>query len=318
MVNEIPADDLQVDELDRSIIEILRRDARVTNKFIAETLEIAESTVGQRIKSMSRHGIMRVVALRDIRSLGYDLIAHADIFVEGRDARDVALELAPIDEIDMVALYTGSPQIIAQINVENRKQLSHVLTEMIGTAAGVTHVETVISLEIFKYESELGAHLAEDEQTNPRIHERDLDERIIAELERDGRVSNREIARTLDISEGTVRNRMKPLLDNHIVKFGAIIDHRALGLRCSAFLRLSVEPSRSRAVAREIAKLGEVPYVALAAGRFNILCVVTTTDRRRLTRLIQERIDPLDGVHLIDVREHIEVLKHRFQRVRIR
>lgn len=54
------------DEIDDEIIAFLRTNPRVTNKDIAARLEIAESTVAQRIRSMADKGIMKVIAQKHV------------------------------------------------------------------------------------------------------------------------------------------------------------------------------------------------------------------------------------------------------------
>lgn len=48
-------------------------------------------------------------------------------------------------------------------------------------------------------------------------------------LRENGRVSNREVAHLLNISEGTVRQRLKKLLDRKAIRLGPIIDSEASG-----------------------------------------------------------------------------------------
>ena len=45
-----------------------------------------------------------------------------------------------------------------------------------------------------------------------------LDREIISILQNDGRTSNAKIARALDVSEGTIRRRLKKLTDGNIIQ----------------------------------------------------------------------------------------------------
>jgi len=145
----------------------------------------------------------------------------------------------------------------------------------------------------------------------------ELDEAIIAKLQVDGRTSNRQIARELDISEGTVRKRLKRLNDLRALRLTVVTDVRAVDLNASTYARLSVAPAQARKVAEFIAKLPACGYAAFSAGRYNVLCFLMAADRIALTRIIDEEIAVLEGVHDIDVREVIYSTKHRFDLVRI-
>jgi len=55
-----------------------------------------------------------------------------------------------------------------------------------------------------------------------RIALDELDERIIERLGHDARVSNREIGREFGLTEGTIRARVKRLLDNKVIRVAAV------------------------------------------------------------------------------------------------
>ncbi|MYE80869.1 MAG: Lrp/AsnC family transcriptional regulator, partial [Gammaproteobacteria bacterium] len=69
------------------------------------------------------------------------------------------------------------------------------------------------------------------------------DEAIMAVLQRDGRLSNREVARRLEISEGQVRQRLRKLFNGGAIRFDAVTDGRAMGINFVAFVKVSVEPT---------------------------------------------------------------------------
>lgn len=145
----------------------------------------------------------------------------------------------------------------------------------------------------------------------------ELDEAIIRGLQLDGRSSNRQIGRDLGVSEGTVRKRLKRLQDLGAVRLTTMTDVRAIDFVVSAYVRLAVAPAAARAVANFVAGLEECGYAALTAGRYNVLCFLLSHDRLGLTKVIDEDIAALDGVHDVDVREVVSMLKHRFDLVHI-
>jgi Lrp/AsnC family transcriptional regulator for asnA, asnC and gidA len=144
-----------------------------------------------------------------------------------------------------------------------------------------------------------------------------LDNDIVALLKRDGRMSNREIGRALDVSEGTVRNRLRRLFDAKALQLAAVIGASASGLTAAAFVRMSVAPAKARQAAIEVAAYEEVPFVGLAAGRYNLVALVAVRDREELARFIHGKLALLDGVVALDTRELVRSIKHRFDRVRI-
>ena len=55
-----------------------------------------------------------------------------------------------------------------------------------------------------------------------RISLDELDHKIIERLGHDARVSNREIGREFDLTEGTIRSLLKRLLDNRVIRVAAV------------------------------------------------------------------------------------------------
>jgi Lrp/AsnC family transcriptional regulator, regulator for asnA, asnC and gidA len=145
-----------------------------------------------------------------------------------------------------------------------------------------------------------------------------VDRNIVALLKRDGRMSNREIARSLDVSEGTVRNRLRRLLDAKAIQLAAVMGVGVTGLSAIAVVRMNVEPSKARSVAAVAAACEEISFSALTAGRYNVTLLVQVRTRDELVDFIHSRLALLDGVTALDTRELVRTVKHRFDRVLIR
>ena len=137
-----------------------------------------------------------------------------------------------------------------------------------------------------------------------------IDQRIIALLNEDARRSNRNIGRTLELSEGAVRQRIRKLEDNKVITLGVVTDKRASGLMCSAYVRVKTSPRHTRAVAKAIAGHETVQFVGLSFGAYDIIAYVLGKDRDTLVDLT-DTFASLEGVVSIDVREPVEFVKHR-------
>lgn len=308
--------DFTLDQLDQQIVAKLRENARITNKAIAADLDVAESTVGARIRSLSDRNVMRIVAMHDVRALGYDLLAHAEVDVAGRDPRQVADELAAIPEITAIALFSGTPQIMLHLLARDRKHLLHLVVEKLGRTAGVDCVRTTISLQVMKFVSEYATFAGEaDGAEGDGIL--DIHDRIIRLIERDARLSNREIARLVGVSETFVRKRLKALAMSGAMRLGAMIDPKALGLSCAAFLQIKVKPIHMQSVASKLVDLSELSFVSLTSGAYDILGVATVRDRMALMEVVNRNVMCLPGIKSVDTKEYVDVVKYRYNYVRI-
>ena len=72
----------------------------------------------------------------------------------------------------------------------------------------------------------------------------DLDRKIIAILQSNGRASNAQIARNVGVSEGTVRRRVRRLIEEAVIRVVAIPDLEKLGYGTVALIGLQVQYSQ--------------------------------------------------------------------------
>ena len=99
----------------------------------------------------------------------------------------------------------------------------------------------------------------------------DMDKRIVRLLQRNARVPNTEIARALNVTETTVRNRVNRLLDENLIEIVAVVSPKAAEASISAFLGLTVHLADIPAVAESVRERPEVRYVGSVLGRNQIL-----------------------------------------------
>jgi Lrp/AsnC family transcriptional regulator for asnA, asnC and gidA len=145
----------------------------------------------------------------------------------------------------------------------------------------------------------------------------EVDESIMSLLREDGRLSNREVARRLNVSEGTVRQRLKKLEDANAIRMGVVVDPVKLGVGFAATVLLTVEPRCVEDVLDAFCKLPEAVYVATIMGPFNIFVSIATVDMPTLRRLIDAQIERCGGVERVEVRPMVSTPKHDYHLIAI-
>jgi Lrp/AsnC family transcriptional regulator, regulator for asnA, asnC and gidA len=84
-----------LDELDRTILEELNTDARLSHRAIAHRLKVSPTTVSTRVARMEAQGIIRgYVPVLDDEQLGWDLWAAVGIRISKGRLREVEERLA--------------------------------------------------------------------------------------------------------------------------------------------------------------------------------------------------------------------------------
>ncbi|HET7036032.1 MAG TPA: Lrp/AsnC family transcriptional regulator, partial [Thermomicrobiaceae bacterium] len=103
----------------------------------------------------------------------------------------------------------------------------------------------------------------------------ELDRQIIRLLRADGRRSNREIARRLEVPEATIRYRVRRLIESGILKITASVDPEHLGYALTAMISVQVEPERIGEASQEIAAMPEVMWTAITAGAHDVMLMAS-------------------------------------------
>ena len=124
----------------------------------------------------------------------------------------------------------------------------------------------------------------------------DLDIKIINELQRDGRLPYTDIAKSLNVSEGTVRNRVARLIDEQIIHIAGMLDPTQVGFEAPAMIGVTVQPPMLESVAETIASFPEVSYLIMVSGEFDLFVEVFCRDRDDLAAFLNQRLHQVKGV----------------------
>lgn len=136
----------------------------------------------------------------------------------------------------------------------------------------------------------------------------ETDRKIIAMLRDDGRMTNNEIARTLDISEGTVRNRIKKLTEDGAIRITGLVNPDFLPEKHLVLLEIKVAVSRDlKRIAEQIAGLSGVVSVYIITGRMDIMAEVFVESKFGLIEFIGTDLATVEGI--VSTETHV-IMKH--------
>ncbi len=142
-------ENLQIDNLDKRILEILMTDARTPFLEVARKCGVSGATIHQRVKSLERRGIIKGTCYEvDPRKLGYRTCAYIGIYLEeARLYPKVVEELRNIPEITQCHYTTGGYSIFIKVYTRDNEHLKQVLSDKLQAIPGIARTETFISLE---------------------------------------------------------------------------------------------------------------------------------------------------------------------------
>lgn len=118
------------------------------------------------------------------------------------------------------------------------------------------------------------------------VDETDIE--IIKKLEKNGRASFREIADELDVSEGTVHNRVNRMKDEGIIKgFSVRSDYMSLGKELEALIGLRVNGGHLVEVEEELSKEDPIRCAYDVTGEYDAILIGRFKNRAELNEFIK-------------------------------
>ena len=139
----------------------------------------------------------------------------------------------------------------------------------------------------------------------------DLDFKLIALLRKDGRMSTRELAKLLGLTEATVRARLRRLEETETMRVVAMTDYRVAGFDLIASIGVQVRGRDTNAVAEDIARLPQVLDVQVVIGASDIELSVAAGERDELALLLQE-LARIPGVDRLSAGMALDVFKFQW------
>ena len=140
----------------------------------------------------------------------------------------------------------------------------------------------------------------------------ELDTKIVQLLQADGRASNAHIARIVGVSEGTVRRRLRRLVQDEIVKVIAVPNLGKMGYNTAALIGLQTDPGRVDDVAEAIATLEEAQYVAVTTGAYDVFTWVGLTSASELGAFLRSKIGTIPGVRRTETFVNLAIKKRTY------
>jgi Lrp/AsnC family transcriptional regulator, regulator for asnA, asnC and gidA len=141
----------------------------------------------------------------------------------------------------------------------------------------------------------------------------ETDRGIIGILQKNGRTPNREIARVLEISEATVRNRVSRLLREDLINIVAAPTPKAVGLTMSAIIGVSVEMRQLDQVVDTIVDYGEVRYLGISTGQHDIIIEAFFEDQEHMLQFVTKKLGHLEGVLNLETSVILKVAKFSYE-----
>jgi DNA-binding Lrp family transcriptional regulator len=127
-----------------------------------------------------------------------------------------------------------------------------------------------------------------------------FDRSILTALQKEGRISNVDLAEKVNLSESACLRRVRRLEDKGFIeRYAALLDQRQAGLSGNVFVHIALhreEQSELAAFEAAVQNLPEVMECYLMTGEFDYLLRVVVSDMADFERVHNESLTRLPGV----------------------
>jgi Lrp/AsnC family transcriptional regulator, leucine-responsive regulatory protein len=128
----------------------------------------------------------------------------------------------------------------------------------------------------------------------------DVDRKLLALLQRDGRTTNAELARRVGLSPPSVLQRVRKLERAGYVRgFTALLDPERIGFHLLVVAMISLSLHQEQAIDKFIDDVGKIPEVLEVlhvSGEYDFMLKVVARDMGDYERFIKERLSAIPGV----------------------
>ncbi|HEY5956579.1 MAG TPA: Lrp/AsnC family transcriptional regulator, partial [Polyangiaceae bacterium] len=148
-----------LDEIDRSILEQLQRDAKLTNVELSKRVHLSPSPCLVRVRELEQAGfIRRYVTLLDPLKLGLGVSVFIQIQLDKQNRRALDQFEAAMSKHPSVMecyLMTGDSDYLIRIVVPDVQAVERFIVEELSKIPAVAHIRSSFALKQVKYQTAL-------------------------------------------------------------------------------------------------------------------------------------------------------------------
>jgi len=144
---------LALDDLDWSILRLLQSKSNQTYAIMGRQLNVAHSTIYERIKRMEQYGIIKKYTITiDLEKIGKKYVtAIMTVFTDPKETEIVAQKLAGMKEVvEADTLLSEELSVITRVVADDQEKLHSFIANKVVSLPGVLRIRTSIVTKKFK------------------------------------------------------------------------------------------------------------------------------------------------------------------------
>jgi len=152
---KIKSQSVILDNLDWQILNLLQRNAKLTFTEIGKKLDVAHSTVYDRIQRMEEHGVIKKYeAVVDPEKIGAkQTIGMMNIVTDPKETENIAKKLMRFNEVlEVFTAFSEEIIVAAKVATKNQAELQSFIATSIAPLPGILKIRTSIIARKYKEE----------------------------------------------------------------------------------------------------------------------------------------------------------------------
>ncbi len=274
------------DQVDRKIVDILRRDGRRSCAAMGEELGLSRVAVQNRLQKLIQEQVIDVTVFMNPSRVGDFISVIIGLDVTGKDLRGILDAMREHHPVVRVTSTQGRFNLLVIAIFKDIDEMSNYLTQVLYKLPGVKASEVFLLL-----------HMKDGDETgeSPAILT-PVDQHIIEKLQANGRLTTVEIARTLGINATTVQRRIRKMMGEDLVRIVALVRQGKVDWVQYAAIGVSVDRARLTEIADRLAKMPFIEYVFYTVGRFDLFLSIEAPSKEVIYE-IEDGLSKIDGVN---------------------
>jgi len=143
---------MKLDSIDYRLLELLQRDARMTQIELAASVGLSQPSVAERMRKLEQAGFITGYAAHvDAHKLGKDITAFIGVTIEHPRYFDgFTRKILGLSEVFECHRIAGEYSYLLKVKTDNTVSLDRFISELLRTIPGVTRSNTTIVLSSAK------------------------------------------------------------------------------------------------------------------------------------------------------------------------
>ena len=298
-------------DLDRKILEELRKDSCQSIKTLAKSLGATENTVRRRIDLMESSGDLLFTVLPNLKKLGFPIRAYILLHVNHLHLNDISNQLCKMPCLRFVSHCIGFADLYARGDFTSLESMSDFIHDELGTISGISKIDTKLVCKELKREYRyITASPKEFQGVNIGIDKIDYD--IISSLQKNARATLKELSDKIGVSDATIHRHIRNLVNSGTIEFRAIPSGPAIEFVAESFIGIQTELPQTTKVANILTQYPQVRYVGYTTGPIQILSGVHAPSTENLSEFVTKELIRIKGITGIETLTYMKVLKQTF------